>query len=122
MGADDNDRRSGATPGDDEAGGPADGTMGMPGAPDAGSAATAANTAATPTDSRSAGSRSRRRPAPGPSAGADFERRVARVEFAEGALARLRVPVFVDAEAGRDQLTDLDVLALEFDNRLRLSR
>jgi len=44
------------------------------------------------------------------------------VEFAEGALARLRVPVFVDAEAGRDQLTDLDVLALEFDNRLRLSR
>ena len=54
--------------------------------------------------------------------GADLERRVARLEFAEGALARLRVPVFVDAEAGRGQLTDLDVLALDFDNRLRLSR
>lgn len=54
--------------------------------------------------------------------GSDFERRVARLEFAEGALARLRVPVFVDAEAGRDQLTDLDVLALDFDNRLRVSR
>ena len=54
--------------------------------------------------------------------GADLERRVARLEFAEGALARLRVPVFVDAEAGRDILTDLDVLSLDLDNRLRLSR
>ncbi|MGH3923888.1 MAG: hypothetical protein ACRDTT_13635, partial [Pseudonocardiaceae bacterium] len=32
------------------------------------------------------------------------------------------MPVFVDAEAGRDILTDLDVLSLDFDNRLRLSR
>lgn len=54
--------------------------------------------------------------------GADLERRVARLEFAEGALARLRVPVYVDAEAGRDVLTDLDVLSLDIDSRLRLSR
>jgi len=53
--------------------------------------------------------------------GAELERRVARLEFAEGALSRCRVPVFVDAEAGRDILTDLDVLSLDFDNRLRLS-
>jgi len=51
-----------------------------------------------------------------------LERRVARLEFAEGALARLRVPVYVDAEAGRDVLTDLDVLSLDIDSRLRLSR
>ncbi len=54
--------------------------------------------------------------------GAELERRVARLEFAEGALSRCRVPVFVDAEAGRDVLTDLDVLSVDFDNRLRLSR
>ena len=54
--------------------------------------------------------------------GAELERRVARLEFAEGALARLRVPVFVDAEAGRDVLTDLDVLSIDIDSRLRLSR
>jgi hypothetical protein len=55
-------------------------------------------------------------------AGAELERRVARLEFAEGALARLRVPVHTDAEAGREILTDLDVLSLDFDNRLRLAR
>lgn len=55
-------------------------------------------------------------------AGPDLERRVARLEFAEGALSRLRVPVLVDAEAGRDVLTDVDVLTLDFDNRLRISR
>lgn len=54
--------------------------------------------------------------------GADLERRVARLEFAEGALARLRVPVLVDAEAGRNVATDQDVLSLDFDNRLRLAR
>jgi hypothetical protein len=32
------------------------------------------------------------------------------------------VPVYVDAEAGRDVLTDLDVLSLDIDSRLRLSR
>lgn len=54
--------------------------------------------------------------------GADLERRVARLEFAEGALARLRVPVQVEAEAGRDVVTDIDVLAIDVDQRLRLSR
>ncbi|GIH51241.1 hypothetical protein SAMN05421833_125112 [Microbispora rosea] len=57
-----------------------------------------------------------------PPPGADLERRVARLEFAEGALARLRVPVRVDADPGRGVLTDLDVLALDFDRRLRLTR
>lgn len=56
------------------------------------------------------------------SEGAELERRVARLEFAEGALARLRVPVYIDAEAGRDVLTDLDVLSVDIDSRLRLTR
>jgi hypothetical protein len=51
-----------------------------------------------------------------------LERRVARLEFAEGALARLRVPVLVAAESGRNVATDQDVLTLDFDSRLRLSR
>jgi hypothetical protein len=55
-------------------------------------------------------------------AGADLERRVARLEFAEGAFARLRVPVKVAADPGRSILTDLDVLAMDIDNRLRVSR
>jgi hypothetical protein len=54
--------------------------------------------------------------------GADLERRLARLEFAEGALARLRVPVQVEAEAGRDVATDVDVLAIDVDQRLRLTR
>jgi len=53
--------------------------------------------------------------------GADLERRVGRLEFAEGALARLRVPLRVAAERGRDILTDLDVLAVDIDGRLRAS-
>jgi hypothetical protein len=53
--------------------------------------------------------------------GAELERRVARVEFAEGALARLRVPVRADADRGRDVLTDVDVLAIDVDLRLRVS-
>src|SRR5689334_15702806 len=53
--------------------------------------------------------------------GRDYERRLRRLAFAEGALARRRVPVFVDAEAGRTQLTDLDVVAVDFDRRLRVS-
>lgn len=57
-----------------------------------------------------------------PDPGADLERRVARLEFAEGALARLRVPVRVDADPGRGVLTDLDVLALDVDGRLRITR
>ncbi len=54
--------------------------------------------------------------------GAALERRVARVEFAEGALVRLRVPVRADAESGRDVLTDIDVLAIDIDLRLRTTR
>lgn len=52
--------------------------------------------------------------------GADLERRVGRVEFAEGALVRLRVPVFSVADSGRSIMTDLDVLSLDVDLRLRL--
>lgn len=54
--------------------------------------------------------------------GRDLERRVGRVEFADGALVRLRAPVRVDAESGRDVLTDIDVLAIDVDGRLRISR
>lgn len=53
--------------------------------------------------------------------GADLERRVGRLEFAEGALARLRVPLRVAADRGRDILTDLDVLAVDIGGRLRTS-
>ena len=56
------------------------------------------------------------------SPGADLERRVARIEFGEGALARLRVPIRVDADSGRDVLTDIDVLAVDVDGRLRVAR
>lgn len=55
--------------------------------------------------------------------GAELEMRVARLEFAEGALTRLRVPVKAeDADAGRNVLTDIDVLAVDVDTRLRFSR
>lgn len=54
--------------------------------------------------------------------GADLERRVARVEFADGAFVRVRAPIRVDADSGRDVLTDIDVLALDVDGRLRVSR
>ncbi len=57
-----------------------------------------------------------------PDPGADLERRVGRTEFNDGALVRLRVPIRVDAESGRDVLTDIDVLAIDVDGRLRLSR
>ncbi len=54
-------------------------------------------------------------------AGRDLERRVGRVEFAEGALVRLRAPIRIDADSGRDVLTDIDVLAIDVDGRLRVS-
>jgi hypothetical protein len=54
--------------------------------------------------------------------GADLERRVGRTEFNDGALVRLRVPIRVDADSGRDVLTDIDVLAIDVDGRLRISR
>ncbi len=48
---------------------------------------------------------------------------MARIEFAEGAVARLRVPVPAPgAGAGRDILTDIDVLSVDVDLRLRVSR
>ncbi|KPI22960.1 hypothetical protein OV320_1008 [Actinobacteria bacterium OV320] len=52
-----------------------------------------------------------------------MERRVARLEFAEGAHTRLRIPVPADdADSGRDVLTDIDILSLDVDSRLRISR
>lgn len=60
---------------------------------------------------------------PSDTPGGQLERRVARLEFAEGAFARLRVPLVADdADSGRDVLTDVDVLSLDLDRRLRLSR
>lgn len=59
---------------------------------------------------------------PSDTAGGDFERRIARVEFGEGALVRLRVPVPADTkDSGRDILTDIDILSIDVDNRLRVS-
>lgn len=73
---------------------------------------------------RSRGSRTRRQSHgnSGADPGFELERRVARVEFAEGALVRLRVPVRAEADPGRGIVTDLDVVALDIDYRLRLSR
>ncbi len=79
----------------------------------------------TPSQAEKPVRRAKARPAPTASAedpGADLERRVGRTEFSDGALVRLRVPVRVDADAGRDILTDIDVLAVDVDERLRVSR
>jgi hypothetical protein len=54
--------------------------------------------------------------------GAELERRVGRAEFAEGAFVRLRALVRTDAEPGRDILTDIDVLSVDIDLRLRITR
>jgi hypothetical protein len=55
--------------------------------------------------------------------GRELERRLGRVEFADGALTRMRVPVrAVGADPGRDVLTDIDVLSIDVDLRLRLTR
>ncbi|MGP7963634.1 hypothetical protein ACTVBU_10725 [Sanguibacter sp. A246] len=71
----------------------------------------------------------RRRPAvapgtpPADTVGGDLERRIARLEFAEGALARLRVPVAADgSDSSRNVLTDMDILSVEVDARLRITR
>ncbi|WP_344597722.1 hypothetical protein [Actinomadura vinacea] len=54
--------------------------------------------------------------------GAELELRVARLEFAEGAFSRLRVPARAEeATPGRDVLTDLDILAIDVDPRLRIT-
>lgn len=76
---------------------------------------------------RTPAARKRRDPAPGTArentVGSELERRVARIEFAEGAYARLRVPVPAPGgESGRDVLTDIDVLSIDVDLRLRLTR
>ncbi|WP_406379809.1 hypothetical protein [Streptomyces sp. NBC_01618] len=48
---------------------------------------------------------------------------MARLEFAEGAYVRLRVPLPAeDADSGRSVLTDIDVLSIDIDSRLRISR
>jgi hypothetical protein len=55
--------------------------------------------------------------------GEELERRVARLEFADGALSRVRVPVrALRGSPGRDVVTDIDVLSLDVDLRLRLTR
>lgn len=72
---------------------------------------------------RGRGGRRSQAKAAGPAAdpGAELERRVARVEFGEGALTRTRVPVRVEADRARAVLTDIDVLAIDVDLRLRVS-
>lgn len=68
-------------------------------------------------------SRKARRPATvTEDAGAELERRVARVEFAEGAFVRLRTPIRAEADPGRDVLTDIDVLSIDVDLRLHVTR
>jgi hypothetical protein len=56
--------------------------------------------------------------------GEDLERRVGRSEFAQGALVRLRVPVKADRDSdpGRNVISDIDVLAIDVDLRLRVTR
>jgi hypothetical protein len=44
------------------------------------------------------------------------------MEFAEGALVRLRIPVRAEIDPGRDVLTDIDVLSVDVDLRLRVKR
>lgn len=57
-----------------------------------------------------------------PDPGADLERRVGRLEFAAGALVRLRVPLRMTADSGLENLTDFDVVAVDIDRRLRTVR
>lgn len=58
---------------------------------------------------------------PAETEGGRLERRIGRVEFAEGALVRLRVPVPAErAESGRSVLTDIDVLSVEVGSRLQV--
>ncbi|HEX2050896.1 MAG TPA: hypothetical protein VHJ34_09750 [Actinomycetota bacterium] len=56
------------------------------------------------------------------STGIELEYRVARIEFAEGAFARTQVPAILPGAADADVLTDIDVLSLEWDARLRETR
>lgn len=55
--------------------------------------------------------------------GGELERRIGRIEFAEGAHVRLRVPVPAeDSDPRREVLTDIDVLSLDVDLRLSVTR
>lgn len=87
----------------------------------------AANSARDRRDNRQSANQNRRTKQPqagtkpANTAGGLLERRIARVEFAEGALVRLRVPVPAeDADSGRDVLTDIDVLSVEVGSRLQI--
>lgn len=51
--------------------------------------------------------------------GAELERRVGRLEFADGALVRLRWPVCHQVHGRRRMITDIDVLSIDFDSRLQ---
>jgi hypothetical protein len=90
------------------------------------SAASASDRQASRGKGRSA-ARRQKRPAAGTTPeqtpGGEMERRVGRIEFAEGAFVRLRVPIAADdANPGRDVLTDVDVLSIDVDSRLRVTR
>jgi hypothetical protein len=50
-----------------------------------------------------------------------LENRVGRIQFGAGSFTRLRVPVKALASQGRKILTDIDVLAVDVDHRLRSS-
>lgn len=81
----------------------------------------AAAPAAAPRASRPAKA-TQSKPATADDAGRELERRVARIEFAEGAYVRVRTPVRApEAELGRRVLTDVDVLSLDTDMRLRVT-
>lgn len=51
--------------------------------------------------------------------GAQLERRVGRLEFVNGSLVRLRHPVTQVLDGRRRDVTDIDVLSIDFDARLR---
>lgn len=55
------------------------------------------------------------------SKGAALERRVARAEFAEGAVVALRYPVRVPDSDQAHSISDVDVLSVDIDHRLRTS-
>lgn len=54
-----------------------------------------------------------------PTKGTDLERRVARVEFADGAIVVVRFPVREPQSDQAHAITDVDVLSLDFDARLQ---
>lgn len=91
--------------------------------PAASQATTGDNRSISGSRSQSGGRSSKQKPASRNTTrdGRDLERRVGRIEFADGAFVRLRAPVRINAESGRDILTDIDVLSIDVDGRLRTS-